>query len=215
MSEETKKHVADSAKKSPGKTPEGIKMDDVRAKAEERKCPVQKTLVFIEEFLAGPMCGKCFPCSLGSYEVRIRVKRLSGGTSTEDDLTALRRIATHMLEASMCKKGKDTARFILENIDLSEYAGHLSGGCASRECKELVEYIIIPELCTLCGECQEVCKDNAIIGEKRKPYLSGYLPFEIVQKRCTKCGECIKVCPYSAIELISSKKMTEKESAKV
>ncbi|MEF9438271.1 MAG: hypothetical protein L0922_05880 [Candidatus Mariimomonas ferrooxydans] len=83
----------------------GIKMDDVRAKAEERKCPVQKTLVFVEEFLSGPMCGKCFPCSLGSYEARTRVKRLSEGTSTDDDLTALKRIATHMLVASMCKKG--------------------------------------------------------------------------------------------------------------
>jgi NAD-dependent dihydropyrimidine dehydrogenase PreA subunit len=53
----------------------------------------------------------------------------------------------------------------------------------------------------MCGICQDVCKDNAIIGEKRKPYLSGYLSFEIVQKRCTKCSECIKVCPYNAIEL--------------
>jgi ferredoxin len=178
-----------------------IKMDDIRAKAEEKKCPVQKSLVFIEEFLAGPMCGKCFPCSLGSYEARIRIKRLTEETATEEDSAVIKRIASNMLVASMCKKGKDTAKFIMENIDSSEYTEHLSGICSSKECIELVKYIIIPEQCTMCGICQDVCKDNAIIGEKRKPYLSGYLSFEIVQKRCTKCSECIKVCPYNAIEL--------------
>lgn len=189
-----------------------IKMKDVRAKAEEKKCPVQKSLVFMEEFLAGPMCGKCFPCSLGSYEAIVRIKRLVDGAATDEDIASIKRIVSNMLEASMCKRGKDTAKFILENIDSSEYTEHLYGNCSSQECTDLIKYIIIPEQCTICGICQDVCKDNAIIGEKRKPYLSGYLPFEIVQKRCTKCGECIKVCPYNAIELISAKEMLEREA---
>jgi ferredoxin len=184
---------------------EVVKMEDVRVKVEEKKCPVQKSLVFIEEFLAGPMCGKCFPCSLGSYEARIRVKRIIEGTATEEDIDSLKRIASNMLEASMCKKGKDTAKYIMENIDSSEYTEHLSGICSSKECIELVKYIIIPEQCTMCGICQDVCKDNAIIGEKRKPYLSGYLPFEIIQPRCTKCGDCIKVCPTGAIIIVDVK----------
>ncbi len=189
-----------------------IKMEDVRAKAEEKKCPVQKSLVFVEEFLAGPMCGKCFPCSLGSYEARIRIKKFIEGTATEEDIATLKRIASNMIETSRCKKGKDTAKFIMENMDSNEYTEHLSSNCSSKECRNLIKYIIVPEQCTMCGICQDVCKDNAIIGEKRKPYLSGYPPFEIVQKRCTKCGECIKVCPYNAIELKSSKEMAEKES---
>jgi ferredoxin len=61
----------------------------------------------------------------------------------------------------------------------------------------------------MCGECQAVCKFNAIVGEKKKPFLSGYLPFEIVQKRCTKCGECIPVCPTDAIDKVAIK--TENE----
>ncbi len=192
-----------------------IKMEDIKTRANEKKCPVQKSLVFIEEFLAGPMCGKCFPCSLGSYEAGIKIKEIIEGTATEEDIVSLKSIASNMLVASRCKKGKDTAKFITENIDLSEYTEHLSGICSSKECIELVKYIIIPEQCTMCGICQDVCKDNAVIGEKRKSYLSGYLSFEIVQKRCTKCGECIKVCPYGVIKLISSKEMAEKESAKV
>jgi len=41
-----------------------VKMEDVQAKADEKACPVQRSLVFIEEFLAEPMCGKCFPCAM-------------------------------------------------------------------------------------------------------------------------------------------------------
>jgi ferredoxin len=182
-----------------------IKMEDVKARAEEKQCPVQKSLVFIDEFLSGPMCGKCFPCSLGSYEARVRLNRLIQGIATEDDISTLKRIAANMVEASMCKKGKDTARFIIENIETGEYGEHLVKICSRKECKDLYQYIIVPEKCTMCGLCQEVCKDNAVIGEKKKPYLSGYLPFEIVQKRCTKCGECIKVCPTGAIIMVDAK----------
>ena len=62
-----------------------VTMKDVQAKAEEKKCPVQQTIVFIEEFLAEPMCGRCFPCSFGSYEAEIRIRRISDGTGTEED----------------------------------------------------------------------------------------------------------------------------------
>lgn len=192
-----------------------IKMEDIKTRAEEKKCPVQKSLVFIEEFLVGPMCGKCFPCSLGSYEARIILNNITEGRGSEEDLFNLKRIAKEMLISSRCKKGKDTAKFIMENIDSGEFAVHLAGSCSVGECKDLSEYIIIPEKCTMCGICLDACKDNAIIGEKMKSYLSGYLPFEIIQKRCTKCDECIKVCPTGAIKLISSKEMAEKESVKV
>lgn len=182
-----------------------IKMEDVRARAEERKCPVQKSLVFVTEFLAGPMCGRCFPCAFGSYEARVRLEKVKEGTASDEDLRALDRIAANMKEASMCKKGKDTARYIVENIETGGYAEHLAQVCSMKECRHLHQYVIVPEKCIMCGLCQEVCKDNAVIGEKKKPYLSGYLPFEIVRKRCTKCGECRKVCPTGAILLVDAK----------
>ncbi len=188
-----------------------VKMEDVKAKADEKNCSIQKALTFVEEFLAEPMCGKCFPCSMGSYETRIRLNRLVDGSASQDDIDAVRKIAEVMLEASMCKKGKDTAKYIQEDVDLNELAEHLTGICAKAECAEYVKYIIIPENCTMCGDCLDVCRDNAIIGEKKKPYLTGYLPFEIAQKRCTKCGECIKVCKDGAIKIISSKEMAEAE----
>jgi ferredoxin len=192
-----------------------VKMEDVQARADERSCPVQKSLTFVEEFLAEPMCGRCFPCSMGSYEARIRLKRLTINVADEGDIDAVRNIASVMVEASMCKKGKDTARYLLEQLDSSEFSGHLAGFCPTGECTECIQYVIIPEKCTMCGDCLEACGDNAIIGEKKKEFLSGYLPFEIAQKRCTKCGECIKVCRYEAIKLVSAREMAEKETAGV
>jgi ferredoxin len=186
-------------------------MEEVKEKADEKKCATQKALTFIEEFLAEPMCGRCFPCSMGSYEARIRLKKLVGGSASEGDVEAVKKIAAVMREASMCKKGKDTAKYIQEEVDVNELAEHLAGVCSKSECTEYINYVIIPEKCTMCGDCLDACKDNAIIGEKKKTYLSGYLPFEIVQKRCTKCGECIKVCKYDAIKIVSAREMSETE----
>lgn len=176
-----------------------IKVEDIKKEAEGKACAVQKALYYVTEFLAGPMCGRCFPCAMGSYEARLRLQRIVEGDGAEGDLAALRRIAVDMTEASMCKKGKDTAKFILEWMDKGAFAEHIAGRCASGDCRALVEYRIIPEACTMCGACKDACKFTAIVGEKKKPYLGGYLPFEIRQKRCTKCGECIKVCPTGAV----------------
>jgi MinD superfamily P-loop ATPase len=145
------------------------------------------------------MCGRCFPCALGSYEAKIRLQNIVEGRGTEADINAIKRIALDMIEASMCKKGKDTAKFILEWMDTEVYNEHIEGRCPDMECKAFIEYIIVPEQCIMCDLCKEVCKYNAIVGEKKRPFLSGYLPFEIRQKRCVKCGDCLPVCPTNAI----------------
>lgn len=176
-----------------------LKVEDIKKLAEEIRCPVQRSLYYIKEFLAGPMCGRCLPCSLGSYEARIRIENIVEGRGKEADLIAISRIARDMLEGSMCKKGKDTARFILEWMEKGAFEEHINGRCPDQECKAFIEYVIIPEQCILCGLCKDVCKYGAIHGEKRKPYMSGYLPFEIRQLRCVKCGDCVPVCPTKAI----------------
>ena len=179
-------------------------LKDIFKEIEERRCVIQKCIMLLEEFIDGPMCGRCLPCPMGSYEMRIRYKRLSDGEGTEADIEAIRDIAPKMFVTSMCKKGKDTADFILKSLDSmgEEYLAHVEGRCPQRECSALYVYRVIPEKCTMCGDCLEVCKDDAIIGEKKVPYRIGYLPFEIVEKRCTRCDECMRVCEYGAIEIV-------------
>lgn len=188
-----------------------LRVEDIKAEAEKNiKCPVKKSLYYVTEFLEGPMCGRCFPCEMGSYELRVRLENIvNGNNSSEKDLEVIKRIAADMLEGSMCKKGKDTAKFINEWMDTDIFKEHIEGRCRDRECLAFIEYRIIPEKCTMCGLCLEACKDEAIMGEKAKPYLSGYLPFEIRQRRCTKCNECIKVCPVGAIVIVEAAKKIE------
>ncbi|MCI0468488.1 MAG: 4Fe-4S binding protein [Nitrospirae bacterium] len=189
-----------------------LKVEDIKKEAELKKCPVRKSLYYIEEFLAGPMCGKCFPCEMGVYEAKIRLKNLTEGKGTETDIFVIKRIATDMLESSRCKRGKDTATFILEWMGTNIFKEHTEGRCPDRECSSLIEYRIIPEKCIICGLCSDACGFNAILGEKKKPFLSGYQPYEIRQKKCTRCGDCITVCPTDAIVIVNIK---EREAAEV
>jgi NAD-dependent dihydropyrimidine dehydrogenase PreA subunit len=175
------------------------KISDILEEAKELHCPVHRALFFVNEFLSGPMCGRCFPCEMGSYEARLRLENIASGNGSPEDIQALGDIARKMQILAMCKKGKDTAQVIIESLESPAYEEHLNGICAEKECEALIEYRNVPENCIRCGKCQEACKFDAIIGEKQVSYKCCYLPFEIRQKRCVKCGECIKVCPTNAI----------------
>jgi formate hydrogenlyase subunit 6/NADH:ubiquinone oxidoreductase subunit I len=152
------------------------------------------------------MCGRCYPCSLGTEEAKIRLIRLSQhlDDATESDLQALKRIASFMIESSYCKKGRDTGRFLAEKIESAEeeFRLHISGICPKRECISSTEYVVNPDLCVACGACVKRCKYDAIKGEAAES-TAGFLPFEIKQKVCVRCGECVNVCPTGAIEVIS------------
>jgi NAD-dependent dihydropyrimidine dehydrogenase PreA subunit len=179
-----------------------IKVEDIKKEADEISCTLEKAYHFVSGFLDGPMCGRCFPCSMGSYEAKIILARIMDARGVEEDIFKLKRIAGDMLSGSMCKKGKDTAQYLLEWLHTDDIKKHVEGLCPERKCRAFIEYRIIPEKCTLCGICKEVCKYHAIHGEKVEPLSSGYLPFEIRQKKCVRCGDCIGVCPENAIVLM-------------
>jgi ferredoxin len=180
-------------------------MKDVLAAVENIQCPVKQSQTFVEEFLSEPMCGKCHPCALGSYEALVRLKRISTGAGKQEDIAVIKRIADDMLEGSRCIKGKDTAKFLLNALKTEAFREHLEGHCEERECPVYFVYKVIPAKCVLCGLCKDACKYNAIMGEKKLSHRSGYKPFEIRQKRCVKCGDCLPACPYGAIEVIEEK----------
>ncbi|MBF0342941.1 MAG: 4Fe-4S binding protein [Nitrospirae bacterium] len=182
-------------------------LKEIAQDVERFKCAVQKAIMFLDEFIDGPMCARCLPCPMGSYEMRIRMRRLSEGKAKEADIQAIKHIAPLMLDSSMCKKGKDTAKFIIDTLENQPglYTAHVEGVCPDKECKSLFVYRIVSEKCVSCDDCRLVCKDFAIIGEKKKSYLVGYIPYEIVEKRCTRCGLCLPACTYGAIEIVDTK----------
>jgi formate hydrogenlyase subunit 6/NADH:ubiquinone oxidoreductase subunit I len=180
---------------------------DIIRETGKMSCPVQKAAYYMNTFLRDLMCGKCFPCAFGTHEASIILRAIISGNAAHADIDALRRIADMMLIGSRCRKGRDTAQFMTEMLKAETFAAHVGGRCTDRECTLYSEYRIIPDKCVICGECQAVCRYHAVIGEKKVPYLSGYLPFQIVAKRCTRCGECLKVCPNDAI-IVEDKKDT-------
>ena len=55
------------------------KVADIKKEADAITCPVKRALFYMEEFLEGPMCGKCFPCEMGCYEARQRLRTIQSG----------------------------------------------------------------------------------------------------------------------------------------
>lgn len=182
-----------------------VKVDDIKNEAEAIKCSVERALYYINEFLAGPMCGRCFPCSMGSYEARVLLNNLIDGKGSDKDIDRIKKIAQEMSIASLCKKGKDTAKYLLEWLDTDIFSKHVEGICPEKTCKTMISYKIDTDKCTMCGDCLKACQYGSIRGEKAMPFKSGYYPFEIKQHICVRCGECIKVCTAEAIIIVDAK----------
>lgn len=53
-----------------------------------------------------------------------------------------------------------------------------------------------PDLCTACGECEEVCPDTAIIVDGGPPVFD--------RDKCLGCFKCRDICPTNAISLSES-----------
>lgn len=172
-------------------------------------CPAQSALRDMDAFLAGPMCGRCFPCALGGYEAQVRLESLVAGEGTVEDVAALERIAALVLDGSMCRKGKDAARRLAEMVAAPGFAEHAAGVCGALECRALSTYSVLPEACSRCGSCKEVCVHGAIEGEVRPAFRGGYPAFEIRERRCQRCGECAAACAHGAIRVSGAEVMIE------
>jgi len=171
--------------------------------AEKISCPVQRSQLFMKEFLAGPMCGRCFLCAFGTYEMLANLKAISSGEGTNQAIFSIKRIAENMTIGSLCKRGKDTGKFVLSCLQTEEFHNHIQGSCPSLMCSSFFEYKIVSEKCNNCGLCKEACKSHAIIGKKKtNEWETGNVPFEIRSKRCTKSGACKDACPTGAIVLV-------------
>lgn len=57
-------------------------------------------------------------------------------------------------------------------------------------------YTILPELCTLCGRCAEVCRFDAVVPVNGK--------YAINQYSCEGCGACSDVCEPAAVVSIEN-----------
>ncbi len=152
---------------------------------------------FYLEFTLEESCGKCNPCRIGNKRLHEILEKITEGKGTEEDIERLQALSDVIKDTSLCGLGQTSPNPVLSTIANfgDEYLAHVKDGkCPAGQCKSLLRYDIIEDLCTGCTLCFRNCPVGAITGERRLPHF-------IDQSLCIKCGICFEKCKFDAITL--------------
>jgi len=152
---------------------------------------------FYLEFTLEESCGKCSPCRIGNKRLHEILDAITKGNGKEEDIERLKLLSNVIKDTSLCGLGQSSPNPVLSTIlnFEDEYLAHVTDGkCPAGQCKALLKYEIIEDLCTGCTLCFRNCPVGAISGERRQPHY-------IDQSLCIKCGACYEKCKFNAIKL--------------
>jgi NADP-reducing hydrogenase subunit HndC len=152
---------------------------------------------FYLEFTLEESCGKCSPCRIGNKRLHEILEKITNGNGEEVDIERLKLLSHVIKDTSLCGLGQTSPNPVLSTIlnFEDEYLAHVNEKrCPSGQCKALLKYEIIEDLCTGCTLCFRNCPVGAITGERRQPHY-------IDQSLCIKCGVCYEKCKFNAIKL--------------
>jgi len=152
---------------------------------------------FYLEFTLEESCGKCSPCRIGNKRLHEILCKITEGKGSIEDIDRLKVLSEVIKDTSLCGLGQTSPNPVLSTISNfeHEYLAHVQEGkCPAGQCKSLLRYDIIEELCTGCTLCFRNCPVGAITGERRVPHF-------IDQSLCIKCGVCFEKCKFNAITL--------------
>jgi NADH-quinone oxidoreductase subunit F len=161
---------------------------------DDSACMVDVAKYFLQ-FLLDESCGKCVPCRLGIDRMLELVTDITTGQGTEQHLALLEELGETVALASLCGLGKSAPNPVLTTLRYfeDEYRAHiLDKRCPAGRCRDLIQYSIVPELCTGCGVCLRACPHGAITGGKQELHT-------INPEICAKCGICREECRFDAI----------------
>ncbi len=163
---------------------------------DEDNCMVDVARFYLD-FIVDESCGKCTPCRIGTKRLYELLESITKGEGTQETLDELMTLSQVIKDTSLCGLGQTAPNPVLSTLRLfgDEYKAHIEDQkCPAGVCKDLLSYIIDPELCRKCGLCAKQCPVGAISGELGKAV------YVIDQEKCIKCGQCISACHFKAIE---------------
>jgi len=152
---------------------------------------------FYLEFTLEESCGKCSPCRIGNKRLHEILNTITEGKGTLEDIDRLKVLSDVIKDTSLCGLGQSSPNPVLSTIlnFEDEYLAHVQDGkCPAGQCKSLLRYEIVEDLCNGCTLCFRNCPVGAITGERRVPHY-------IDQSLCIKCGVCFEKCKFNAITL--------------
>jgi len=152
---------------------------------------------FYLEFTLEESCGKCSPCRIGNKRLHEILAKITNGKGEVGDIDRLIVLSNVIKDTSLCGLGQTSPNPVLSTITnfRDEYLAHVKEGrCPAGQCKALLKYEIIEDLCTGCTLCFRNCPVGAISGERRQPHF-------IDQSLCIKCGVCFEKCKFNAIKI--------------
>mgnify|MGYP006284635619 CR=1 FL=1 len=159
-------------------------------------CMVEFARYFLT-FASAESCGKCVPCRIGGQRLLEVLTRITNGEGTPEDLEEIERISHSMEEGSLCALGQLTPGPVMASLNFfrEEYEQHVNENfCQAGVCAGMFTYEVDPEQCVGCGLCTAPCPEDAILGEKKSPFV-------IDQAKCIQCGACYDACNLGAIHI--------------
>ena len=156
---------------------------------DESTCMVDIARFFLN-FTCNESCGKCTHCRIGTSRMLEVLNRICEGDGCEGDIELLNDLAVQIKDGSLCALGQTAPNPVLTTIKYfrNEYEDHIiHKKCTAHQCKPLLKFTIVEDLCIGCTMCARGCAENAITGGYKKPH-------KIDDEKCKRCGSCAEIC---------------------
>lgn len=161
---------------------------------DEDNCMVDIARFFLD-FTVDESCGKCTACRVGTKRMLEILEKITSGRGEDGDIEKLENLANTIKDSALCGLGQTAPNPVITTLKYfrDEYEAHIyEKKCPAGNCRKLLSYEILEDICKGCGLCARNCPNDAISGETRKPH-------KIDLDKCIKCGTCIEKCPFGAI----------------
>ncbi|OQX96555.1 NADH-quinone oxidoreductase subunit F [candidate division KSB1 bacterium 4572_119] len=161
---------------------------------DEDTCVVDVARYFLD-FAQKESCGKCTPCRVGTRHMVEILESITKGEASPNVLTKLQTLGETVKRGSLCGLGQTAPNPVLTTLRYfrSEYLAHIKEQhCPATVCRDLLEYRILPDKCTGCQRCVNVCPTGAITGPRSETH-------NLDASKCIKCRACYEICRFDAI----------------